>query len=182
MINQYAVLNSIQSSEHYEATVRETASLIETSPAETSAIVQKTFSTYGLSDEAIAEIDRSLQASPERLQEFLITFHHRESQPDYKQAWISALTLALGYFAGGFIPLIPYFIAARVIVAFYWSTGVMAVTLFLFGYVKTCIVRGWRGRENVVAGAKGGVQMCLVGGLAAGAAIALVRAIDSGGA
>jgi hypothetical protein len=56
----------------------------------------------------------------------------------------------------------------------------MAVTLFVFGYAKTCIVRGWRGNCNVVAGIKGGVQMCVVGGVAAGAAIGLVRLIDAG--
>ena len=58
----------------------------------------------------------------------------------------------------------------------------MGVTLFLFGYVKTCIVRGWLGRDHVIAGIKGGVEMCVVGGVAAGAAIALVWLIDGNGA
>lgn len=110
----------------------------------------------------------------------MIAFHHKESEPDWNQAYTSAITLALGYFIGGFIPLIPYFCASQVSVAFYYSIGVMAVTLLLFGYVKTCIVRGWSGKPNIIAGIKGGIQMCVVGGVAAGAAIALVRAIDSG--
>lgn len=56
----------------------------------------------------------------------------------------------------------------------------MGVTLFVFGYVKTCIVRGWVGRDHAIEGIKGGIQMCVVGGVAAGAAIGLVRLIDSG--
>lgn len=57
----------------------------------------------------------------------------------------------------------------------------MGITLLVFGYIKTCIVRGWKGRENIFAGVKGGIQMCVVGGVAAGAAIALVRVIDHAG-
>lgn len=161
--------------------MRETKELIETSPAETSAIVRETFTAYGISEEAIAELNASLHEHPDRLLQFLVAFHRRESEPDYKQAYVSAVTLAIGYFVGGFIPLIPYFCARQVLTAFYWSTGVMAVTLLVFGYIKACIVRGWRGRDNIVAGIKGGVQMCFVGGVAAGAAIGLVRLIDSSG-
>jgi hypothetical protein len=54
----------------------------------------------------------------------------------------------------------------------------MGVTLFVFGYVKTCIVRGWGGRQNIRAGLMGALQMCVVGGLAAGAAVGLVKLIN----
>ncbi|CEO60096.1 hypothetical protein PMG11_04738 [Penicillium brasilianum] len=166
--------------ESYEATVRETRELIESDSSETSNIVRETFAPYGLSPAAIDDITRDLHASHERLLEFLLAFHHRESAPDCNQAWISALTLAIGYFVGGFIPLIPYFIVSQVMTALYWSIGVMGVTLLVFGYVKTCVVRGWSGHDNVVAGIWGGMQMVCVGGIAAGAAIALVRLIDTG--
>ncbi|OJJ82112.1 uncharacterized protein ASPGLDRAFT_49514 [Aspergillus glaucus CBS 516.65] len=165
--------------ESYETTVRETKDLIATSPNETGAIVHNIFSSHGIPSDVVSQINASLHASHDRLLEFLITFHHKESQPDCNQAWISAITLAIGYFVGGFIPLIPYFIVNQVLVALYYSIGVMAVTLLAFGYIKTCIVRGWSGRENIVAGIRGGIEMCFVGGVAAGAAIALVRLIDT---
>ncbi|GLA22963.1 DUF125-domain-containing protein [Aspergillus phoenicis ATCC 13157] len=168
--------------ESYETTVREAKELIDTSPAETSSIVQSIFASYRLPEDVINQINMSLHSSEDRLLDFLVSFHHKESEPDCNQAWISAITLALGYFVGGFIPLIPYFIVDQVIVALYMSIGVMAITLLAFGYIKTCVVRGWSGRDNVVAGIKGGIQMCFVGGVAAGAAIALVRLIDTGGA
>lgn len=176
-----SIRNADEPRESYETTVRETIELIETSPSETSAIVHNTFASLGLTEDAISQINTSLHTSHERLLDFLITFHHKESAPDCNQAWISAITLAIGYFVGGFIPLIPYFIADQVIVALKYSIGVMGFTLLAFGYTKTCIVRGWTGRENILAGVKGGVQMCFVGGVAAGAAIGLVRLIDGEG-
>ncbi|KAA8644587.1 hypothetical protein EYZ11_001457 [Aspergillus tanneri] len=165
--------------ESYQTTVRETTDLIETSPSEISSIVHSIFSVYDIPEDAIAQIDSSLHNSPDRLRDFLIRFHHQESAPDCNQAWISAITLALGYFVGGFIPLIPYFIAEKVIDALYSSVAVMGVTLFVFGYIKTGVVRGWFGRDNVVASLRGGIQMCFVGGVAAGAAIGLVRLIGN---
>ena len=62
----------------------------------------------------------------------------------------------------------------------WWSIGVMAVVLCIFGYTKTCFVRGWCGRSNILAGFKGAVQMLAVGAIAAGAAVGLVRAIETG--
>ena len=172
------MLMKAKNRESYETTVRETKELIETSPQETTSIVHDIFSTHGIPSDTISQINNSLHASHDRLLDFLITFHHKESQPDCNQAWISAVTLAIGYFIGGFIPLIPYFIADKVLVALYYSIAVMGVTLLAFGYIKTCIVRGWSGRENILAGIRGGIEMCVVGGVAAGAAIALVRLID----
>lgn len=77
------------------------------------------------------------------------------------------------------MPLIPYFCVQRseVYLALYWSIGVMAVALFAFGWVKTGVVIGWRGKDNVWAGIKGALQMVMIGGAAAGAAVGLVRAI-----
>ncbi|KKK19054.1 hypothetical protein P175DRAFT_0504253 [Aspergillus ochraceoroseus IBT 24754] len=166
--------------ESYQATVRETTELIESSPSETAAIVYDIFASHGVPDDAIAPINSSLHASPDRLREFLIHFYHKESEPDCNQAWTSAITLALCYFVGGFIPLIPYFIVSHVLVALYASVGVMGVTLLVFGYIKTGVVRGWSGRDNIIAGINGGLQMCVVGGVAAGAAIGLVRLINGG--
>ena len=144
-------------------------------------MVHEVFEPYGLSEQTVSQIDDNLRASPSRLLEFLITFYHKETQPDCNQAYVSAITLAIGYFVGGFIPLIPYFCVDRVDTALYLSIAVMGVTLLAFGYVKTCIVRGWSGRQNILAGIRGGIQMVIVGGVAAGAAVGLVRAIDTGG-
>ncbi|KAF3480230.1 uncharacterized protein GIQ15_05577 [Arthroderma uncinatum] len=167
--------------EAYEATVRETKHLVRASPTETVNIIREVFAPFNLPDEPVTRMSNILHDSPQKLLDFLVTFHHKEAKPNCNQAWISAVTLALGYFIGGFIPLIPYFLVDHVLVALYYSIGMMGVTLLVFGYVKTCVVRGWAGKDNIVAGIKGGLQMVVVGGLAAGASIALVRAINPSG-
>ncbi|KAK2742710.1 hypothetical protein FQN57_005165 [Myotisia sp. PD_48] len=167
--------------ESYEATVRETKQLVHASETETTSIVREVFARYNLPEDSVTQMSEVLHNSPQQLLDFLVTFHHNQSPPGCNQAFVSAITLGLGYFIGGFIPLIPYFIAKEVMIALYYSIGVMAITLLAFGYVKTCIVRGWSGRDNIMAGIKGGFQMVLVGGVAAGAAIALVRAINGPG-
>lgn len=55
----------------------------------------------------------------------------------------------------------------------------MAMALFVFGYVKTCFVAGWKGKNKVVQGLIGGAQMVVVGSAAAGAAMGVVRAFKS---
>ena len=55
----------------------------------------------------------------------------------------------------------------------------MVVALFTFGYVKTCFVQGWQSSRNVVLGIVGGFQMVLVGGVAAGVAMGLVKGFNA---
>jgi VIT1/CCC1 family predicted Fe2+/Mn2+ transporter len=62
-------------------------------------------------------------------------------KPDPKRAFVSALTIALSYVAGGLIPLAPYIVATYVhrvtiIVALMSSVGLTLVALFIFGFVK----------------------------------------------
>ena len=104
-------------------------------------------------------------------------FQHNAPEQAASRAITCALTIAVGYFLGGFIPLLPYFLVQpdQVLLALWWSLGVMAVSLFAFGYGKTCFVCGWRGSQNIWAGTVGGIQMVFVGGLAAGCAMGLVR-------
>lgn len=82
---------------------------------------------------------------------------------------------------GGFLPLIPYFLVGsdQVMLALWWSFAFMAVSLFAFGYSKTCFNNGWSGPEKMWSGTKGGMQMILVGGTAAVCAMSLVRLFDS---
>jgi VIT1/CCC1 family predicted Fe2+/Mn2+ transporter len=153
---------------------------VRTSTATTSEVVKNHYREYRLGEENSAAISKTLHDSPEALISFLMAHHFDAAEPPDSRPWISAITLAIAYFCGGFIPLIPFFAVAKedVLRGLWWSIGVMAFVLLLFGYVKTCVVRGWRGPENINAGAKGAIQMLLVGTAAAGAAVGLVRAIN----
>lgn len=118
--------------------------------------------------------------SPEDAKAFLMKHHFDATEPATRRPYMSALALAVSYFVGGFLPLIPYFLVSKtqVLHGLFWSIGLMVIVLFVFGYAKTCVVRGWRGRHNTLAGLKGALQMLVVGALAAGAAVGLVRLVN----
>ena len=116
------------------------------------------------------------------LHKFLMEYHFHTTKPEKGRPYISCITLGLSYFIAGFLALIPYLVVRRdqVLTALWWSIGVMVVVMFVFGYTKTCVVRGWGTRDDVKAGLEGAVQMLVVGALAVGAAVGLVRAIEAG--
>ncbi|KAK4871220.1 hypothetical protein LT330_000457 [Penicillium expansum] len=162
--------------ESYKATLKETKTQTMTDPASVSDTISDIFEPYELPFELVAQLKNHLSDSP-MLPSFLMNFHHTMPEPSGSRAIICAFTIALGYFIGGFIPLIPYFFVGphEAFIALRWSIATMVIALFIFGYVKTCFVSGWRGRRNIRKGVIGGIQMVLVGGIAAGSAMGLVK-------
>jgi VIT1/CCC1 family predicted Fe2+/Mn2+ transporter len=146
--------------------------------------VIQVFEPYSLPKHTLEDLTRHLTDSP-KLVDFVMQFQHCAEEPASSRALTSAITIALGYFLGGLLPLIPYFCVGsnQVYEGLYISIGVMVIALFIFGYVKTCVVVGWDGGRNIRAGCYGGVQMVVVGSAAAAAAMGLVRLFnhDEGG-
>lgn len=175
--NDWRILTDDGHSDSYKATVCETKKMMETDEA--SVIVHEVFGRYRLPPPTIKDAFESLRKNPTELLEFLMRFHHQMPQPENSRPFVCAATIALGYFLGGLIPLLPYLFVKRneVMVGLWWSIGVMSLALFAFGWVKMGIVVGWRGREKVLQALKSALQMVLIGGIAAGAAVGLVRAI-----
>jgi VIT1/CCC1 family predicted Fe2+/Mn2+ transporter len=68
------------------------------------------------------------------------------------------------------IPLSPYVAAGTVVQGLWISVLVTLIALFVFGYVK--------GRLTGIHPFRGGLRTVVIGGLAAGAAFALARAIS----
>lgn len=150
-----------------------------TDPASVAGTIEGIFEPYELPSELVSQLTTHLSNSP-MLPSFLMNFHHTIPEPSSSRAVICAITIALGYFIGGFVPLVPYFFVGPhdAFVALRWSIATMVVALFLFGYGKTCFVSGWGGRRNIRKGLVGGIQMVLVGGIAAGSAMGLVKAFQ----
>ncbi|OJJ51450.1 hypothetical protein ASPZODRAFT_87816 [Penicilliopsis zonata CBS 506.65] len=165
--------------ESYRATLKDTKEQILIDPASVVDTIADIFTPYDLPEELVSQLTMHMASSPE-LPSFLMNFHHTLEEPAASRALVCALTIAMGYFIGGFIPLLPYFFVGPhgAFVALQWSIAVMAFALFLFGYTKTCFVSGWRGAQNIRRGVIGGFQMVLVGGVAAGSAMALVKAFQ----
>lgn len=99
-------------------------------------------------------------------------------------------SVSLGYLVGGLLPLFPYFFVDQVADGLVWSFGVCLVALFIFGFSKDFFLHRQLQKEAnkpLLAGRQGprlkdigrsaweGLQMVILGGLAALAAILCVR-------
>ncbi|KAL3453893.1 VIT family-domain-containing protein [Aspergillus insuetus] len=166
--------------ESYHATLKETEKQTITDPASVTETIHGIFTPYDLPPALVTELTHHLSSSP-NLPSFLMNFHHTLPEPSGSRALTCALTIALGYFIGGFVPLLPYFFVGEdeAFLALKWSIATMAVALFIFGYGKTCFVSGWKGSRNIRKGVVGGLQMVLIGGVAAGSAMGLVKGFQA---
>lgn len=93
-----------------------------------------------------------------------------------RRLYISAFTIGLGYLVGGLIPLMPYFFIPIAHVALIYSCVLTGIVLLIFGAVKSRVTGAGTGASGVVWGA---ISTLLVGGIAAGAAFGIVRALES---
>jgi vacuolar iron transporter family protein len=150
---------------------------IATDPSSVESDLKAVFRPYDLSETAVNHLTTELSSSP-KLVEFLMEFHHKMPEPASTRAVQSAMTIAIGYIAGGIVPLLPYLFFASIATGFWVSSLVMGLALFVFGYVKTCAFSGWSGVRCVREGLVGGVQMVLVGGVAAACSVFIVRLFE----
>ena len=155
--------------EHYVAErareERETEQVPETEAAEVADILR----SYGLAAEMVGPVVDSIRRDRKRWVDFMMRFELGLEEPDPRRAGRSALTIAASYVAGGLVPLAPYFFTRSVHAALIASVFVTLLALLLFGYVK--------GRFTTARPFRSAWQTVLVGGLAAGAAFAIAKAI-----
>ena len=163
----------------YQETRNRTRTLVKSNPKAAACQVRAAFEDYALPQATLDDLAAHMSTSPQLL-DFLMQFQHCSEEPPSSRAFTSALTIAMGYFFGGLLPLLPYFFVGQddLFTGLIVSISVMAVTLFAFGYGKTCAVTGWNGSRCVLKGIWGGVEMVVVGGAAAGAAMGLVKLFD----
>lgn len=138
--------------------------------------IHEALSEYKISTETIKVMVADLERNDDILSHFMVKVVRGCEEPATDREFTSALTIGLSYFFGGFVPLIPYFFAHVVETGFIASCILMAVTLFLFGWVKTIASLG----TDVSYHQRwvNGFSMLFTGGFAAGAAWALVRVIE----
>jgi VIT1/CCC1 family predicted Fe2+/Mn2+ transporter len=113
---------------------------------------------------------RALRRHPEAWVDFMMRFELGLERPDPRRALRSAVTIGASYVAGGFIPLASYMVFHDVRMALGVSVTVTLLALLGFGYVK--------GRFTGTRPLRSALQTTLIGGLAAGAAFAIARAIS----
>jgi VIT1/CCC1 family predicted Fe2+/Mn2+ transporter len=138
-------------------------------PGTEAAEVADIFRSYGLSEETVTSVVGAIRADRGRWVNFMMRFELGLEEPDPKRARRSALTIALSYIVGGFVPLAPYFLFRSAHVGLLGSVFVTLLALFIFGYVK--------GRFTTPRPFRSAWQTAVVGGLAAAAAFSIAKLI-----
>lgn len=155
--------------EHYAAErVREETEVQEKSLLEAEEVAA-VFRTYGLTAPEFMPVVDALRKRPSAWVDFMMRFELGLEKPDPRRALISAVTIAVAYIAGGFIPLGPYIFLSAAL-ALPASVGITLLALAIFGFVK--------GRFTGAPAWRSSLQTVLIGGLAAGAAFLIARAIS----
>jgi vacuolar iron transporter family protein len=155
--------------EHYATERAREHREVHEAPAAEEAEVLEVLGTYGVKAEEAAPVMRALRRHPEAWVDFMMRFELGLERPEPRRAVWSAFTIGASYVAGGVIPLLSYMLVPSVRMALAISTVVTLVALVGFGYVK--------GRFTGAPPLRSAVQTALIGGLAAGAAFAIARAI-----
>ena len=170
-------LGAKSEAEAYNAALSETKSIVATDSDKAADMVRSTFDEYGFPEQTLNSMATGLLSQPSKMVDFLMRFHHQLTESDHhsSRAWISGLTISLGYFFGGLVPLLPYLFFSSVQQAFFGSIIVMALALFAFGWAKTSLL----GETCRWTCFKNGLQMMMLGGVAAGAAMGCVKAVGS---
>lgn len=156
--------------EHYASERLREEEEIVTLPEEEKLEVTKIFESYGLSRSESSTVVEALSERPAAWVDFMMKFELGLEKPDPGRAVRSASTIAAAYVAGGFIPLSPYFLFAQAREALLVSVVVTLAALAVFGYLK--------GRATGTPALRSAAQTVFIGGLAAGAAFALAKAIS----
>jgi VIT1/CCC1 family predicted Fe2+/Mn2+ transporter len=156
--------------EHYASErAREHREVVEIPQEETREITE-IFRTYGISPEESRPVVEALRRRPRAWVDFMMRFELGLEPPDPGRALRSAVTIGLAYVGGGMIPLAPYMVMGTVARALTLSVILTVAALTVFGYVK--------GRFTGAAPIRSALQTMLIGGLAAGAAFGIARAIS----
>jgi VIT1/CCC1 family predicted Fe2+/Mn2+ transporter len=156
-------------SEHYAAEREREYRETDEMPQQERAEVARLFSEYGLSAEQARPVVEAITANRGRWVDFMMRFELDLQRPDTTRAPRSALTIAVSYVVGGFIPLLPYMLLATPAAALEFSVGATLAALFVFGAVKA--------RFTEINPLRGGAQTALIGGVAATAAFTIARLI-----
>jgi vacuolar iron transporter family protein len=156
--------------EHYASERAREAQEVTEKPGVEATEVAEVLRAYGLTAEESAPVVEALRRRPEAWVDFMMRFELGLERPDPKRALLSALSIAGAYVGGGLIPLAPYMTLASAPAALASSVVLTLGALAVFGYIK--------GHFTGTVPLRSALQTVLIGGLAAGAAFGIARAIS----
>ena len=156
--------------EHYQSERNREETEVTERPEDEAAEVADVLTTYGMTADETTPVVDAMRKRTTAWVDFMMRFELGLEKPDPKRALLSALTIAGAYIAGGFIPLGPYILLPKASTALVASVAITLLALAIFGYVK--------GRFTGAPPARSAIQTVLIGGVAAGAAFLIARAIS----
>jgi vacuolar iron transporter family protein len=156
--------------EHFEAEKRREEMEVREKPEAEIAEVADVFKSYGVTADESRPIIEALRRRPAAWVDFMMRFELGLEKPNPKRALLSALTIAGAYIVGGFIPLGSYIFLPTASAALTASVAITLIALAVFGYVK--------GHFTGAPPLRSSVQTVLIGGVAAGVAFMIARAIS----
>jgi len=156
--------------EHYASELLREQTEIVTRPRDEEEEIYEIFSQYAVSREAATPVLKALQANPTAYVDFMMRFELGLEAPAENRAHRSALTIAVSYILGGFVPLLPYMLVSDNFVALKLSVVITLIALAGFGAIK--------GRLVGTGTLRAAVQTTLIGGAAAAAAYGLARLLN----
>ena len=156
--------------EHYASErLREEREIVEKTDFERHEVLE-ILESYGLTPAESAPILAAFDRNPKVWVDWMMRFELGLEEPHPDRAKNSAATIAGSYIAGGLIPLTPYMLFPHAATALQFSVAATILALAIFGYVK--------GRFTGAPPVRSSIRTTLIGGLAAGAAYAIARAIS----
>jgi|SRR5579872_187913 len=156
--------------DHYASERRREHDEVRTIPEAEAKEIEDIFGAYGVTPDEARPVIQSLRNRADAWVDFMMRFELGLEKPDSRRALISAATIGGSYALGGIIPLAPYIAIANARSALVISAALTVVALGIFGFVK--------GRFTGAVPLISAVQTVVIGGLAAGAAFLIARAIS----
>lgn len=156
--------------DHYFSEQKREYEEVEKVPQKEREEVMEILGEYGLSAKSQEIVVAELEKDKDKWVEFMMKFELGLEEPHLNAARKSAITIALSYVAGGFIPLAPYFFAPNSQEGLVFSIVITLIALFIFGFFKS--------KATGQATWSGAFKTMFIGALAAGAAFYIARLIS----
>ncbi|QDS74757.1 hypothetical protein FKW77_001338 [Venturia effusa] len=147
---------------------------VEDCPDKEEEEIYEIFDQYHISRDAARGVVDALKVNKDCWVQFMMDFELQLPRPCSNAGWTSAIVIAVSYFMGGLLPMIPYFIYSEITDALYTSIAITFFVLLGFGYAKAIAI-GQKKKEACFSA----VQMLFVGTLAAGASYAIVWGVNA---
>jgi VIT1/CCC1 family predicted Fe2+/Mn2+ transporter len=156
--------------DHYFAELKREYEEVDAVPEKEKKEVEEVLEGYGISDQVKKNFVNELALDKDKWVSFMMKFELGLEEPDKNRARNSALTIAIAYIVGGFIPLSSYFFTDHPRHGLYGSIGITTIALLIFGYFKS--------KATDTDPVRGALKTTLIGALAAAAAYGIARLVS----